>query len=65
MKNIVLETYKSINCTLIARVNGKGEVHEFVVAYAYDETDGTWGQGHYFQNLSDAMAYINYFFGSN
>lgn len=59
MKNIVLNAWKSIDYTLIARVNDNGEVHEFVAAYAYDETDGTWCQGHYFEKMNDAMAYIN------
>ena len=29
----------------------------FVVAFNYDETDGTWGQGHYFAEYQAACDY--------
>ena len=31
-----------------------GKVSPFVIAYGYDETSGTWSQGHYFSSLADA-----------
>lgn len=31
-----------------------GKISPFVIAYGYDETSGTWSQGHYFSNLADA-----------
>ena len=37
-------------------VNSK--THEYVVAYVYDETTNTWGQGHYFTDFYDALAFM-------
>lgn len=30
----------------------------YVVAYAYDEEDGTWGQGHYFSTFDEAVVFM-------
>lgn len=59
MKNVVLEKYEEIDYVLIARVKDNGEVHEYVAAWHYNESDKTWGQGHYFSDLSSAVDYIN------
>ena len=29
--------------------------HPYIVAWAYDIYDGTWGQGHYFETRNDAF----------
>ena len=29
---------------------------EYVYCFAYDITDGTWGNGHYFSSYSDAVS---------
>ena len=34
------------------------EIQPFVVCYNYDSTDHTWGQGHYFDTLEDAITYL-------
>lgn len=31
----------------------------YVAAWCYDELDGVWGQGHYFNNKEDAVEYCN------
>ena len=31
---------------------------QFVVAYAYDSTDNTWGQGHYFNDFYKALEFM-------
>lgn len=30
----------------------------YVVAWCYDKNDGTWGQGHYFDDKAAAVAYF-------
>lgn len=45
MKNVVLEKYEEIDYVLIARVKDNGEVHEYVAAWCYNESDKTWGTG--------------------
>lgn len=30
----------------------------YVVAYHYDESDNTWGQGHYFNDFYDALEFM-------
>ena len=56
--NEVLERYPNIDRTVVWRHNEETGFSEFVVARAYDETDGTWGSGSYFQSLVSAMGYI-------
>lgn len=58
MANKVLKLYPEIDYALIERTNEKGEVYEWVCAWAYDEDTKEWGQGHYFFDLNDAKAYI-------
>ena len=58
MRTIVLAEFPMIDYVLLARVNDKDEVYEFVCAYHYDKSDKTWGQGHYFQTLVTAYCYI-------
>lgn len=31
---------------------------EYVVAYCYDSTDNTWGQGHYFHDFYKALEFM-------
>ena len=61
MRNILLAEYPQINYAVLARVNEKDEVHEFVCAYAYDKTTNTWGQGHYFSTLQGVIDYMRTF----
>ena len=56
MKNLVLSNKGDY--TLIARVNDKDEVQEYIVAWNF-EPDGTWRQGHYFNTLESAMVFMN------
>lgn len=42
------------NYTLLVNTNTK----EYVVAYFYDPKTNTWGQGHYFSDFYDAMAFM-------
>lgn len=44
--------------SIIARVKDNGSVHEYVVAWIYNEHDDSWAQGHYFFDLKDAMDYF-------
>ena len=52
--------------TIIARfpmieyvlLNRHTNYNSFVAAWAYDDNDGTWGQGHYFENEESAREYI-------
>lgn len=30
----------------------------YVVAWSFDDNDGTWGQGHYFEELEEAREYF-------
>lgn len=55
--NEVLEKYPEISYALVWRHNDDG-FQEFVAAWMYDEKTGTWGQGHYFWTLREAMQYI-------
>lgn len=38
-------------------VNPNNSVTPYVVAYRYDEEDGSWAQGHYFDNVRGALEY--------
>lgn len=55
MRNLILKD--NGDYTLIARVKEDDTVHEYVVAWNF-QADGTWGQGHYFSELSDAMMFM-------
>lgn len=44
--------------TLLARVKEDNTVHEYIVAWCYDKQKDCWAQGHYFENLQDAMTYM-------
>ena len=59
MKNIILEQFKEIDYTLIARVKEDNTVHEFVAAWRYDKESDSWEQGHYFKNVKDAIRYMD------
>lgn len=58
MANKVLKLFPEIDYALVERTNEKGEVYEWVCAWAYDEETNSWGQGHYFFDLKDAYEYI-------
>lgn len=57
MKSMVMK--KDGDYTLVARVNEDGTIHEYVVAWCYDECDDTWAQGHYFSDIVDAVCYMD------
>ena len=44
--------------TLVARVRENFTVHEYVVAWCYDKESDSWGQGHYFSDIEDAIKYF-------
>lgn len=52
--NIVIAEFPNINYTLIYR----GANGEWVAAYGYDKTDGSWAQGHYFEDITKAVRWI-------
>lgn len=52
--NILISTYPNIDYALIYRPKGE----EWVAAYGYNETDGTWAQGHYFDDILKATRWI-------
>ena len=39
-------------------INRKTNYLPIVACYAFDESDYTWGQGHYFDNYSDAVVFL-------
>ncbi len=39
-------------------INRKTAFQPWIAAYEYDETDGTWGNGNYFDRIEDAISYI-------
>ena len=49
-----MKDYKGIKVALVDRGTG---FQPYVVAWCYDEDSRTWGQGHYFQKLKDAVKY--------
>ena len=51
--NIVLDRYDKY---VILKRNTKFQ--PFIVAYNYDESNGTWQQGHYFNSLIGAVEYV-------
>ena len=57
MRNILLKEYPDLDYALVARVREDNTIHEYVCAWNY-EKDGTWGQGHYFNLLDDAIEYM-------
>lgn len=48
------KTFKKGNYTILW--NSTNE--QYVVAYFYNPEDNTWGQGHYFDDLYDALDYM-------
>ena len=56
MKNKVLEVKRSCG-GWVALVDRGTKFCSFVVAWNYDFNTGSWGQGHYFDNLEDAKQY--------
>lgn len=52
---IVVERYTDLNYTLIYR---NSSYQPWVAAWGYHEGKGYWEQGHYFERLEDAMAFI-------
>lgn len=52
--NILISTYPNIDYALIYRPKGE----EWVAAYGYNETDDTWAQGHYFDDILKATRWI-------
>lgn len=56
MKNLVMKTVGDY--TLVARVRENFTVHEYVVAWCYDKESDSWGQGHYFSDIEDAIKYF-------
>ena len=53
MNNLKLQTIDQY--TIVARIREDGTIKEFVAAYGYDDTTGTWGQGNYFTKLEYAV----------
>lgn len=62
MNNILLSKReeKRTSNFLVARLNDKGELLEFVVCSHYnnDGNNPNWDWGHYFDKLADAMEYL-------
>lgn len=58
-QNIVIDWKEcdGINVALIKRPNNKCQ--PYVVAWNYYHVDGTWGQGHYFSNIVDAVKFYD------
>lgn len=58
MKSLLLEKReeKRTSNFLVARLNDKGELLEFVVCSNWDGKGWDWG--HYFDKLADAMEYL-------
>lgn len=57
MKNMnlgIINEEKEYN--LIARVDN-GEISNYVVAYRYDKASDSWAQGHYFDDVKDAVLF--------
>ena len=55
--NILIEHDLATGYALLKR-EGENVPLPYVAAYAYDESDGTWGQGHYFADLDEALGYF-------
>lgn len=58
MRNIILKNSTKGEYTLLARVKDNDEVFEYVVAWDF-QADGTWSQGHYFDDLLSAIDFIH------
>lgn len=50
---------KTADGTVIALIKRKSACQPFCVAWGYDITSGTWGQGHYFTRFTDAVECYN------
>lgn len=47
--------------TLLARMNEENLViYEYVVAWCYNKDTDSWAQGHYFQDVADAIQFMQY-----
>lgn len=55
MRTIVLAEFPMIDYVLLARVNDKDEVYEFVCAYHYDKSDKTWGSRSLLPDFSNSL----------
>lgn len=58
MKNVILNSKGDY--TLIARMKEDFTLYEYVVAWSYDKESDSWGQGHYFYDLDEAMNVFNH-----
>lgn len=59
MKNVKMRELGDY--TLLARMNEENfTIYEYVVAWCYDSDKDCWAQGHYFQNVADAVQFMNY-----
>lgn len=57
-KNLVLSKNEVKSYTLLARLKEDGTVREYCVAWKFNAETDSWGQGHYFSRLEDAMDYM-------
>jgi len=55
VKFAIIEEFPEINYTLIYR---NSKYLPWVAAWGYKGDGKSWGQGHYFENITDAMEYI-------
>jgi len=60
MKNIkILKLKYTEYDTPVALVDRGTKFCSYVVAWNFDSRSGTWGQGHYFDSLNDAIKYYD------
>lgn len=52
----VIARYPAADYVLIDR---NCDYCRYIAAWCYDELDGTWGQGHYFDKKEDAVDWCN------
>lgn len=57
-ENEVLKLKRDKYGTSVALVNRHTEYDPFVVAWDYRGESRSWGQGHYFNDIEDAVAYF-------
>lgn len=58
-KNVVID-WKKVDGTMVALIYRQKNAYEpYVVAWNYCTADGTWGQGHYFGNIVNAVRYYD------
>ena len=51
----LIAQYPLVDYALVKR---EATYDPWIAAYHYDDSDGTWGQGHYFQTEEDALDWI-------